>query len=269
VTQKKHPHKPLTHATPQDHATPQEDPPQFAHEAKFDKEGFRLRGTQMSRIDGFSDVVFGFALTLLVVSLEVPKTYQELTVTLSGFAAFALCFFLLLSIWHHHFTFFRRYDLDDPGTIALNTILLFLVLFLVYPMKFLFSLVSINFLGYGDEVRPQVWDSNPQIANLQVERVLMLYGLGFFFVYFVFVLLTYHAWRKRDELHLNELEKLLTRKSLTDNIAICLIGLLCVLLAHITRDLAPGTAGLIFCLIPFQHLAVRIYFKRKRKRKAL
>jgi hypothetical protein len=170
-----------------------------------------------------------------------------------------------LSIWHHHFTFFRRYDLDDQRTISLNTILLFLVLFFVYPMKFLFSLVSVNFLGSGDEARPQVWDSNPQIANIQVEHVLMLYGLGFFFVYFVFVLLTYHAWRKRGELDLNELEKLLTRESLADKIATSLIGLLCVLLARITRDSAPGTAGLIFCLIPFQHIAISIYFKRKRK----
>ena len=39
------------------------------------KDGFRLRGTEMSRIDAFSDVVFGFALTLIVVSLDVPKTF--------------------------------------------------------------------------------------------------------------------------------------------------------------------------------------------------
>ena len=29
-------------------------------------------GCEVSRIEGFSDAVFGFALTLLVVSLEVP-----------------------------------------------------------------------------------------------------------------------------------------------------------------------------------------------------
>ncbi len=49
------------------------------------KDGFRLRGTAMSRVDGFSDVVFGFAITLLVVSLEVPKTYAELHETCAVF----------------------------------------------------------------------------------------------------------------------------------------------------------------------------------------
>jgi hypothetical protein len=51
-----------------------------------DREGFRLRGIEMSRVDGFSDVVFGFALTLLVVSLEVPKTFAELHQSLRGFS---------------------------------------------------------------------------------------------------------------------------------------------------------------------------------------
>jgi uncharacterized membrane protein len=51
-------------------------------------DGFRLRGTHMSRIDGFSDVVFGFALTLLVVSLEVPRTYAEFHAALLQFLPF-------------------------------------------------------------------------------------------------------------------------------------------------------------------------------------
>lgn len=34
---------------------------------------FRWRGREISRIEGLSDAVFGFAITLLVVSLEVPK----------------------------------------------------------------------------------------------------------------------------------------------------------------------------------------------------
>jgi uncharacterized membrane protein len=39
---------------------------------------FQLRGKQMNRIEAVSDVVFGFALTLLVVSLQVPRTYADL-----------------------------------------------------------------------------------------------------------------------------------------------------------------------------------------------
>ena len=38
---------------------------------------FRWRGNEISRIEGLSDAVFAFAVTLLVVSLEVPKTRMQ------------------------------------------------------------------------------------------------------------------------------------------------------------------------------------------------
>ena len=39
---------------------------------------FRWRGGAVSRIENLSDVVFAFALTLIVVSLEVPRNVGEL-----------------------------------------------------------------------------------------------------------------------------------------------------------------------------------------------
>jgi hypothetical protein len=35
-------------------------------------DGFRWRSHEVTRIEGFSEAVFGFAVTLLIVSLEVP-----------------------------------------------------------------------------------------------------------------------------------------------------------------------------------------------------
>jgi uncharacterized membrane protein len=63
-----------------------------------EEEGFSWRGEDVSRIEGFSDAVFGFAVTLLVVSLEVPNTFDELLATMRGFFAFAICFWLLVAV---------------------------------------------------------------------------------------------------------------------------------------------------------------------------
>jgi len=46
---------------------------------------FRNRAHEVSRIEAFSDVVFGFAISLLVVSLEAPKTYAQMMEMLRGF----------------------------------------------------------------------------------------------------------------------------------------------------------------------------------------
>src|ERR1700727_2875295 len=101
--------------------------------------GFQWRGVEVTRFEGFTDAVFAFAVTLLVVSLEVPKTFPELMVAMHGFFAFAICFTLLANVWSQHYRFFRRYALETPWVVFLNCALLFFVLFYVYPLKFLFT----------------------------------------------------------------------------------------------------------------------------------
>ena len=54
----------------------------------------------VSRLEGFSGAVFGFAITLLAVSLVVPSTFDELLRSLAGVPAFAASFALLASIWY-------------------------------------------------------------------------------------------------------------------------------------------------------------------------
>ena len=47
------------------------------HHLKMRDGDFRVRGKDISRVEGLSDAVFGFAITLLAISLEVPKTSAE------------------------------------------------------------------------------------------------------------------------------------------------------------------------------------------------
>src|SRR5512132_4262551 len=107
-------------------------------------DGFRWRSHEITRIEGFSDAVFGFAITLLIVSLEVPRTSTELLATMRGFGAFVVTCGMLASLWFAQYTFFRRYGLEDRVTVILNLVLLFTVLFFVYPLKFLFTNILAN-----------------------------------------------------------------------------------------------------------------------------
>ncbi|MEX1276252.1 MAG: TMEM175 family protein [Bacteroidota bacterium] len=167
---------------------------------------FRWRGGEVSRIEGFTDAVFAFAVTLLVVSLEVPKTFTDLLTTMRGFFAFGLCFLMLIYIWHIHYIFFRRYGLKDTYTITLNALLLFVILFYIYPLKFLFTFVINMVMGI------------PMQADLllpgQGVQMMLIYNAGYFAVMLIFSLMFIHAYRKREDLRLNELERLDTRISL-------------------------------------------------------
>ncbi len=205
------------------------------------KDGFRLRGTAMSRIDGFSDVVFGFALTLIVVSLEVPHTYDELHKVLVGFIPFFICFVFLIMVWWSHFRFFRRYGLHDIGTILINCSLLFTVLFYVYPLKFLFTLVAGQFTGHSG---PDVFTSWQQVRELMV-----VYGAGFAATYFCVSALYLNAWRQRLKLRLSPLETTLTLTYFWDDFGVACVGILCCIVAGFLPPGQAGKAGWCFFLI--------------------
>ncbi|MFN2421058.1 MAG: TMEM175 family protein [Gemmatimonadota bacterium] len=151
---------------------------------------FRWRGTEISRLEAFSDVTLAFAVTLLVVSLEVPDSYSDLVVTLRGFPAFAICFALLIMIWFHHYHFFRRYSLEDGPTIALNALLLFVVLFFVYPLKFLFLLLTQQFFGMGGPEGVTITG----VGEFDALSLMTIYGVGFAAVFTIFIFMYVHAW---------------------------------------------------------------------------
>src|SRR5437763_7866939 len=108
---------------------------------------FRWRSGEITRLEAFCDVVFGFALTLLVVSLEVPRNYAELMTAMRGFVPFAVCFAQLVLIWRGHYIYSRRYGLEDSYTWFLNVVLLFVVLFYVYALKFVFTMLFLQVTG--------------------------------------------------------------------------------------------------------------------------
>lgn len=195
---------------------------------------FRWRGTGVSRLEGLADAVFAFTVTLLVVALEVPRDYEGLFAVFAGFPAFAATFAILMWFWATHYTFFRRYGLEDLWTRFLNIVVLLLVVFMAYPLKFLIGSAFAAIFGLGEPV-----EGIDSIAKLS--RVYTVYGAGLAAVWGVYFLMFLHAYRKRRELELTPAEILLTRGSICEalaNIAIC--GASILLAATERFDWQPG-----------------------------
>ncbi len=217
------------------------------HEIPYE-ENFRWRGTGMSRMEAFTDGVFALSVTLLVVSTEVPASYSQLIGSMKAFPAFALSFVLLLLAWYFHFIHFRRYGLEDGTTMLLNIALLFVVLFYVYPLKFMFGFL-------------QAWATDGMSAALRafeldpvtVGRLLAIYGAGFVAMYVILGLMAAHALRLRDQLELNEVEVVMTRSLIVTHGIQASVGSLSVVLALALPTPFQGVAGFAYMLLPVAH----------------
>lgn len=204
---------------------------------------FRWRGGEITRIEGFSDAVFAFAVSLLVVALEVPHTYAELLGVLRAFPGFIASFVLLYLFWSYHYRYFRRYGLEDNFSKWLNAALLLLVLFSVYPLKFLFGLMFQGLFGSSGL-------HGTHAISLSSEQewsgLLYIYGAGLAGIFCCYAGLYQHAYNLRARLRLTRAEEILTVSAVRGYaiaIGVCLLSLLMVKLGR------NAEAGWVYFLI--------------------
>jgi uncharacterized membrane protein len=203
----------------------------------------RARAHGASRLEAFTDDVFAFALTLLVVSLEVPRTFRDLEVATRGFVGFALTFAVLGWIWHEHKKLFGLLTLGDALAVFLNFTLLFLVLFYVYPLKFLAHLLMSR-LGLSDAAA-LTWADTP--------RLMFIYSGGFVAIFVLFVLLYWHGLRAARPEEVDALRRFQARAQMKAHFISAGVGALSLLLTALSVLLhRPGLSplsGLVFFLL--------------------
>jgi len=211
---------------------------------------FRWRGGDVSRIENLSDAVFGFALTLLVISSGVPRTWPEMREALWQVPVFAACFAMLVWTWYCHYKFSRRYGLEDVTTVVWNALLLFVVLVYVYPLKFLGTFLMRLLRGLPPHLVEQPDGSLLEVftQQSQVRSFMGLYSLGFVVLFALFALLHLHAWQKRELLRLDAAERLLTVSDLRAHLISMGVGLLS-LGATLTFDGTGKWAGMVYFLM--------------------
>ncbi len=184
-----------------------------------------------SRIEGFSDAVFAFAGTLLVVNLQIPENFQELHETVKSYIPFAITFFALCAIWKLHYNFFRRVNRIDNWIIAINMMLIFMLLFYVYPLKFLTNLA---------------FSSGPRRLNIdEFAELFQLYSSGFALLFLCFAALYFRAAKICKEANL----KLQLNHYGRHFSIFVLVALISVVLAHYHVGLRFGFPGIFYCVL--------------------
>jgi len=197
-----------------------------------------------TRLEAFSDAVFGFAITLLVVSLEVPDSFDELMQVMRGLPVFAVTFAILLLIWQEHHNLFKRFPSADGVTIWLNGALLFVVVSYIYPLKFLFGKIV---LPGGVSVGPGgAFRGVDQLVTLMV-----IYGVGFATIFLLFAAMYWRAARRVTE----PVSRHEARVQIGHSFVYVFVAAISMGLAVFGGGDASGYSGIAYGLIgPFQGL---------------
>lgn len=230
-----------------------------------DSSGFRIRGTETTRIETFTDAAFAFALTLLVVSLEPPTDFEALIRVLRDVPAFLMSASLLMLFWWGHERWSRRYGLDDGVTVLLSCVLVFTVLVYVYPLRFISGLA----LSWISVLTGLPVGSGTLVIRgpADVNGLFVVYGLGFLAMSGAMAALHLHAYRRREVLGLDALEQHETRASLGAWALLGTAGLGSVLLSLWVPATWVGVPGWAYMLLP---VAMPLFGARMgRRRKAL
>jgi len=194
---------------------------------------FRYRGESTTRIETLSDAVFALAITLLLISTSPPSSFQQLRLFVLEIIPFAMCIALISLLWYEHFIFFIRYGFRNGYIVFLNTVLLFILLFYVYPLKFLTKVITCIFGWMLTESPLLFQEFKSMMEGGNMAELMVIYGLGAASLFIVFALMYRYAYKKSEELELSEIEKFDTRMSIRTNLLMASVPLLSVLLAFI------------------------------------
>lgn len=221
---------------------------------------YTMRRDEPTRIEGFSDAVFGFSLTLLAFSLEVPGSVEELrTLVVAQLVPTLAAFALMCWIWAEHNSFFRQFGLQDPATVVLNSALLFLVVFYTYPLKFmavyLWTMIASAF-GW-DGILTAIYSSGSMTLDASNHggdmSLMVIYNFGFIALFGIFALLYRHALKQKDAFGLDEVELFEARNGLRVHLISMAIGTLAAIVMLVVPDYLAGTSGMVYMLMGPAH----------------
>lgn len=221
---------------------------------------FNIRGGQGHRLESLSDGVFALAIAILLIASSVPKNFDELLSFVYDAIPLFTCMVFIYWIWYEQALFFMRYGLYDTRTIRLNLVLMFLTLFYAYPLKFLMSWLMqffFYFMGAAVFANEAFWGNIRELSQVvafeNLSWLMVIYGAGFFSIFWVLYLLHSHALKRSELLQLSPIELMETRFSMRVKRVIITVTGISIVIALIgvifNLEFASFFAGLVYNLL--------------------
>ena len=209
---------------------------------------FHWRGLGVSRLEGLTDAVFAIVLALLFLRTEPPKNFGDLFEAMKSLLPFAAMFAIIAYVWFESWLYSRRYGLRDGWTMFLQLLLLFLLLYYAYPLKFLFTMLSVLCFGaIGDMTLQSMVEGADRVDSMRY--LFVIYGVGYGSIFGVLMLLYWRALALRDPLGLDETEIFLTRSAILQCFVQAMFAMTSVVLAAFAIGLSFGGPGWVYVFI--------------------
>lgn len=225
---------------------------------------FRMRGENMTRIETFVAASFGFAITMLIISLDdIPKDIEAFILAIKNVPSFVTSCAVIVLIWYKHADWSRRYGLEDAMTIFLSGALISIVLVFIYPLRLmmqgLFFVMTDGYFPLGIELNS--WES--------LRTMFVFYGAGFLALTINFWALYAHALRQHQKLALSEFEHNFTQRNVTDWLVSSVMSVLViVVMVFVPTDYLIYIPHLFFLLFAKSYFVKR-YYDQKLQRASL
>lgn len=201
------------------------------------------------RVEAFSDGVFAFAATLMVVTLDMDESLQLIGAKASNFISFGVSFFVLVVLWKVHYNFFRKTSYIDNWIITFNSILLFVVLYYVFPLK---SLIN-------------SWMGVKSITADELSALFVMYGFGFALIFLCYALMYYRAYQKTMTLG-RSVDLLFSAQHFSLYV---LTAILSILLGILKVGITFGAPGFFYALLGPLCYFHAVWFEKKYRKKLL
>ncbi len=179
------------------------------------------------RINTLIDTVFGIAVTLTIFSVSNPNTFDSLLSFTQTLPAFLFSISILFMLWKEIVDFSSTFHINDFWTNAFVLFFLSLVIFFVFPLRFLMLLLSNIFFNTQIEVN---------IENRQVIDLMIYYGGFLFAIYFLLFLLYFIMNLQSKKRKFNSYERFFVKWNIYKTIIYISVPIVSILIVLIGKE---------------------------------